>query len=253
LSLLLLHMDDHLVALFRRSAPEIEDYNTLRYALEQAGGGDTLRVLAVTSPVVGDGKTTTAVNLAGVLAHRHDARVLLIDGDLRRPSVAGVLGLASNAGQPGLVDAIQDRHLRLDQVVIHLPDVNLWVLTRGTFPNDPFELLRTSRIPALLQDARRDYDYVIVDTSPLLLVPDTRIFQSWVDGVLLMVSAHRTPRKLVSEALSMINPSKLVGVVFNRDDQPLPGYYGYSGYYGATEKRPRRADTATMGARWPSR
>ena len=138
-------MDDHLVTLFRRSGPEIEDYNTLRYALEQAGAGDTLRVLAVTSPVVGDGKTTTAVNLAGVLAHRHDARVLLIDGDLRRPSVAGVLGLASNTGQPGFIDAIQDWHLTLDQVVTHLPDVNLWVLMPGTFSDDPFELLRTPR------------------------------------------------------------------------------------------------------------
>jgi capsular exopolysaccharide synthesis family protein len=246
-------MDDHLITLFRRSGPEIEDYNTLRYALEQAGGGDGLRVLAVTSPVVGDGKSTTAINLAGVLAHRHDARVLLVDGDLRRPSVAGLLGLASNAGQPGFVDAIQDWRLTLDQVVTHLPDVNLWVLTPGRFADDPFELLRTPRIGTLLQDARRDYDFVIVDTSPLLLVPDTRILQSWVDGVLLMVSAHRTPRKLVTEALNMISRSKLVGVVFNRDDQPLPGNYGYYGYYGATERQLPRADAAKMGARWPSR
>jgi capsular exopolysaccharide synthesis family protein len=246
-------MDDHLVTLFRRSGPEIEDYNTLRYALEQAGGGDALRVLAVTSPVVGDGKTTTAINLAGVLAHRHDARVLLIDGDLRRPSVAGVLGLASNAGQPGFVDAIQDWHLTLDQVVTHLPDVNLWVLTPGTYPNDPFELLRTARVGALLQDARRDYDYVIVDTAPLLLVPDTRILQSWVDGVVLVVSAHRTPRNLLTEALNLITRSKLTGVVFNRDDQPLPAHYGYYGYYGATESRPARPEAAKIGARWPSR
>ena len=246
-------MDDHLVTLFRRSGPEIEDYNSLRYALEQAGAGDTLRVLAVTSPVVGDGKTTTAVNLAGVLAHRHDARVLLIDGDLRRPSVAGVLGLASNTGQPGFIDAIQDRHLTLDQVVTHLPDVNLWVLMPGTFSDDPFELLRTPRVGALLQDARRDYDFVVMDTPPMLLVPDTRILQSWVDGVVLMVSAHRTPRRLVSEALNMIGPSKLVGLVFNRDDQPLPSHYGYYGYYGATENRASRRDAAKMGARWPSR
>jgi capsular exopolysaccharide synthesis family protein len=246
-------MDDHLVTLFRRSGPEIEDYNTLRYALEQAGAGDTLRVLAVTSPVVGDGKTTTAVNLAGVLAHRHDARVLLIDGDLRRPSVAGVLGLACNTGQRGFIDAIQDWHLTLDQVVTHLPDVNLWVLTSGTYSDDPFELLRTPRVGALLQDARRDYDFVVMDTPPMLLVPDSRILQSWVDGVVLMVSAHRTPRRLVSEALNMIGPSKLVGLVFNRDDQPLPSHYGYYGYYGTTEKSASRRDAAKMGARWPAR
>jgi capsular exopolysaccharide synthesis family protein len=233
-------MDDHLVTLFGRSAPEIEDYNTLRYALEQAGVGDALRALAVTSPVVGDGKTTTAINLAGVLAHRRDARVLLIDGDLRRPSVARVLGLASNAGQPGLVDAILDWRLTLDQVVTHLPDVNLWILTTGRFADNPFELVRAPRFGALLQEARREYDFVVMDTSPLLLVPDTRILQSWVDGVLLMVSAHRTPRKLVREALNLIHHSKLIGLVFNRDDQPLPGYYGYYGYQAADE-RPSRA------------
>jgi Mrp family chromosome partitioning ATPase len=92
-----------------------------------------------------------------------------------------------------------------------------------------------------------------MDTSPLLLVPESRILQSWVDGVVLMVSAHRTPRKLVTEALNMISRSKLVGVVFNRDDQPLPGNYGYYGYYGASERQLPRADAAKMGARWPSR
>lgn len=241
-------IDEHLVTLVRRSSPEAEDYNTLRYALEEAGGDAALRVVAVTSPTVGDGKTTTAVNLAGVLAHRREARVLLIDADLRRPSVAPVLGLAG-AAHVGLVDAILDTRLTIEQVVTHMPAHNLWVLPTGRTSDDPFELLRTPRAAELLQDARRRYDIVVLDTSPLLLVPDTRMLESWVDGFVLVVAAHRTPRKLVGEALNLLNPSKLIGLVFNHDDRPLGGYGSYYGY-GYPPSRPRGA----MGRmRWPSR
>jgi capsular exopolysaccharide synthesis family protein len=223
-------IDDHVVTLVRRSSPEAEDYNTLRYALEKAGGEAGLRVVAVTSPTVGDGKTTTAVNLAGVLAHRRDARVLLIDADLRRPSVAPILGHAADAGQAGLVDAILDSRLTLDQVATRLSGFNLWVLHAGRPSDDPFELLRTPRAGELLQEARRRYDMVVLDTSPLLLVPDTQILENWIDGFVLVVAAHRTPRKLVGEALHLLNPSKLIGVVFNNDDRPLSGYKSRYGY-----------------------
>src|SRR5688572_16241364 len=86
-------IDEHLVTLHRRASPELEQYKALRYALEVGIGSNRARVIAVTSPSVADGKSTTAVNLAGVLAHRRDARVLLIDMDLRRPSVDAMLGM----------------------------------------------------------------------------------------------------------------------------------------------------------------
>jgi capsular exopolysaccharide synthesis family protein len=231
---------DHHIVTLGQSSPEAEDYNTLRYALEAAGGDTGLRVVAVTSPTVGDGKTTTAVNLAGVLAHRHEARVLLIDADLRRPSVAPVLGLAG-VHKVGLVDAILDPRLTLKDVVTDFPAFNLSVMTTGRTSDDPFELLRMPRVGELLKEARRLYDMVVLDTSPLLLVPDTRILENWVDGFVLVVSAHRTPRKLVGEALNLLNPSKTIGLVFNNDDRPLSGYRSYYGY-GSPQRRKR----------WPS-
>jgi capsular exopolysaccharide synthesis family protein len=231
-------IDDHLVTLLQRSAPEVEPYKSLRYALEEARGSDpTSRIVAVTSPAVGDGKTTTAVNLAGVLAHRPQARVLLIDADLRRPSVGVQLGLASDAGRLGLADAIVDPDLALERVVTRLPDFNLSVLTAGLPSDDTFELLRMSRLSELLHEARRQYEFVVVDTSPLLLVPDSRILEHCVDGFLLVVAAHRTPRKLVGEALNLLSPSKVIGLVFNRDDRPLTGYYGYHYGYGSPPSR----------------
>jgi Mrp family chromosome partitioning ATPase len=82
----------------------------------------------------------------------------------------------------------------------------------------------------LLREARRDFDCVLVDTPPAALLPDCRLIERWVDGVMLVVAAHKTPRKFVAEALAQLDPAKVVGVVFNADDNPTSSYYG--GYYG---------------------
>lgn len=229
-------MDDHLVTLVRRSSPEAEQYYGLRYALEKARGDSSSIVVAVTSPVVGDGKTTTAINLAGALAHRRDARVLLVDADLRCPAVARMLGL-SDSGQAGLVDVLQDPALSIDRVATVLPEFNLSVVTAGSASDEPFELLRAPRAGEAIAEARLKYEVIILDCSPLLLVPDSQILEKWVDGFMLVVSAHRTPRRLVTDALNLIGPSKLMGAVFNRDDRRLSGYYGH--YYGYGHKTPR--------------
>jgi capsular exopolysaccharide synthesis family protein len=241
------NVDEHLVTLRHRSSPEAEPYNALRYALE-ARGGDNLRAVAVTSPAAGDGKTTTAINLAGALAHRRDGRVLLVDVDLRRPSVGPRLGLANDTDPAGLVDAILDADLTLEDVVTQLPAFNLWLLPAGRFTDEPFELLRTARMKELVQQARREYDFVVLDTSPLLLFPDARILENWIDAFLLVVAAHRTPRKLVEDAVNLLSPSKLIGLVFNGDDRPLSRHYGDS--YGYSYAPPR-AGTSPRRPRWP--
>jgi capsular exopolysaccharide synthesis family protein len=240
---LALSIDEHLVTLVKRSSPEAEQYNSLRYAIERARGGNAgAHVLAVTSPIVGDGKTTTAVNLAGVLAHRPEARVILIDSDLRCPAVGRALGLP--ADDAGFVDVMLDPDLPLTRVAKRLDRFNLSVLTRGRATEDPFELLRTPRAAAVIEAARRHYEYIVLDTSPLLLVPDTRILEGIVDGYLLVVAAHRTPRRLVEDALNLMPPAKLLGLVFNGADQPVRGYYGYGYGYGhasAASRAPKRA------------
>src|SRR5262249_40378359 len=93
------------------------------------------------------------------------------------------------------------------------------------------EVLRSPRFSELLEEARRHYHYVLLDTPPLVAVPDGRVITKAVDGVLLVIGAHRTPRKLLEEALALVEPANLLGLVYNQDDRPLPGYY--RGYYGA--------------------
>ena len=217
-----------LVSLLRPTSFEAEQYRTLRYIVEQLHKDANLQVVAVSSPGAGDGKTTTAINLAGALAQAPDARVLLVDADLRQPSVSKYLGIDDSRGL-GLVDAILKPGLQLDDIAWCLPPFNLSALPVGQPPAAPYEVLKSPRLAKLLEEARQRYDYVVVDTPPLVPVPDCRVMAKWVDGFLLVVAAHKTPRKLVEEALNVMDPTKTLGLIFNNDDRPLSGYYGY--YY----------------------
>lgn len=232
-------LDPHLVSLAAPASFEAEHYRTLRARLETRHEGKALQVLAVTSAAVGDGKTTTAINLAGALAQSREARVLLVDSDLRRPSVGLQLGLEDPRGA-GLADAILDPERSLESVVLRGLPLNLAVLTAGGLPPAPYEVLKSPRFGTLLEEARRLFDYVVVDTPPLIPVPDCRLIARWVDGLLMVVAAHQTPRKLVEEGLSLIEPAKVVGIVFNRDQRPYSGYYGYYHAYARGSGRPRR-------------
>jgi non-specific protein-tyrosine kinase len=195
----------------------------VRHLLEQLHRTAQLTIVAVSSAMVGDGKTTTSINLAGALAQASDTRVLLVDADLRNSSIPRQLALGP-AGRRGLIDAILDPSLGLDDVVSPRPAFNLDVLPAGTLRPAPYEVLKSLRLGDLLEEARRRYDYVVVDTAPLLAVPDSRLIGKWVDGFLVVVAANRTPRKLVAETLDLMEPAKLIALLFNGDDQAPSGY-----------------------------
>jgi capsular exopolysaccharide synthesis family protein len=231
-------VDEHLVSLRAPDSFEADQYRVLRHFLQGAPETDRLRVLAISSPAAGEGKTTTAVNLAVTLAQSPGARVLLVDTDLRRPCVAQSLGLDPAAG-PGLAGALRDERLDLPAVV-RVTGFGLSVLLAGPLHGNPYPLLESPRLGRLIDEARAAYDYVLLDTPPLLLVPDCRLLSQWVDGFLLVVAARRTPRKLLAETLGITDAGKLLGIVFNGDERPLSGYGKgyYAGYYGEPS-RPR--------------
>jgi capsular exopolysaccharide synthesis family protein len=222
-------VDRRLVSLLSPGTMEAEQYRALRHLIEQFHKSASLTVVAVTSPGAGDGKTTTAINLAGALAQDPAARILLVDADLRAPALPQRLGLDAFHAR-GLVDAILNPRLGLDDIVQRVAPFNLSVVPAGRRPGVPYELLASPRFGELLDAARRAFDYVILDSPPLVLFPDCRLLGQWVDGSLLVVAAHRTPRRMVEEALALIDPAKLVGLVFNADDRALSSYYGDDGY-----------------------
>ena len=199
-----------------------EQYQGLRITIERLTKTRGSQVLAITSPAAGEGKTLTAVNLAGALARESDGRVLLIDADLRRPSIAATLGLETS---PGLTDVLSSDQLELAAVAQPVQSLPLWAVTSGTPGSAIHRLLRSPRLDGLIQRARQDFDVVIVDTPPLLPVFDSAVLSRIVDQMLVVVAANQTPRKLLGEALNLVDPAKVMGIVFNRDDRPLFGYY----------------------------
>jgi capsular exopolysaccharide synthesis family protein len=227
---------EQLVSLLAPDSFAADQYRTLRHTIECFRKESRVNVIAVTSPGPGDGKTVTTLNLAGALAQSADARVLVMDADLRRPSVAEYLGLTP-LRLPGLAEAILDSDYDLARVVRRLEPFNLSVVPAGVPQPAPYELLNSPRLEALLGEVRRQFDYVLIDTPPSVPLPDCRIIERWVDGLLVVVAAHKTSRRLLAETLNVLDPAKVLGIVFNADDRPMSGYYGYYGDYYANSRQ----------------
>jgi len=227
-------VDSHLVSLVSPAGLEAEQYRALRHVVEQRKKAENVSVIAVSGPGVGDGKTTTAINLAGALAQGADASVLLVECDLRKPSIGRLLGFQDSAGV-GLVDAILNPRLSLIDIVQPRPPFNLGVVVAGQTPPSPYEVLKAPRLGALLDEARELYDYVVMDTPPLVAVQDCRVVARWVDSILVVVAADHTPRALLDAAFDSLDPAKVMGIVFNGYDHLVSGRYAshYSSYYAA--------------------
>lgn len=242
-------LETRFVSLGQPGSLEADQYRMLRCELDYLRKDRRLSVVAVTSPGVGDGKTTTAINLAGTLAQDPKARVLLVDADLRRPSVGRLLGCGERTDGPGLAGAILEPGRSLASVVRERPAFNLWVLPAGPPRSLPFELLRSPRLGELLAEARERFDFVVVDTPPLLLLPDCRALAERVDGFLLIVSANQTPRRSVAAALGALEEQKTIGIVYNHDSRPPSSYHKYYKHYYAAPAA-STAERPGGGRRW---
>jgi len=225
---------EQLVSFVEPGSPAADRYRGLRYSLEGLRREAGQPVVAVTSPTSGDGKTVTVLNLAGAFAQAPGARVLVVDADLRKPSVAAYLGLRSGRSTD-LSRALRSGVCTLDTVVERIDALNLSVAASSHPEPTPCELLNSAGLATLIRDARREFDCVLIDTPPALL-PDCRVIERWVDGFVVIVTAHKTPRRLLAEALNEIDREKILGVIFNGDDHTLDRYYGYYGY-GASQQR----------------
>ncbi len=220
--------DAHLVSLLSPATIEAEQYRTLSLMLEQRRQSGLLQVVAVSSPMMGDGKTVTAINLSGAIAQSPSARVLLIDLDLRKPSVGSQLGLRDHT--VGFRDVFVNGEMTLKDVARRNPAWNLSVVTAGRAQALPHEIFKSQRFVDLLDEARGDYEWIILDTAPLVLAPDCIMMSRAVDGFVMIIGADKTSRTDVAEALNILGPSKLVGLVFNGDSRLLKTYISYGPY-----------------------
>jgi succinoglycan biosynthesis transport protein ExoP len=186
-------------------------------------------VVQLTSSMAGEGKTTTSTNLAVVLAQAGH-RVALVDADLRRPRVHEVFGLPQT---PGFTDLLLGADAK--DVVNHVDidgGTELSVYSSGTVPSNPSEMLSGRRLKQLLIDMGAHYDYVIVDSAPILPVSDSVALSASVDGVLVVAHAGRVTDGNVLETLERLDRvgAPILGLVLNQASQQSKGYYAYGGY-----------------------
>jgi succinoglycan biosynthesis transport protein ExoP len=206
-----------------------EAFRSLRTSLVFTSRGDGPRLIGVTSTQPLEGKTTTACNLAMVLAYG-GARVLLIDADMRRPGLHRTMGIENPAG----LSHVLTGQARVREVVRRTHDPNLLVMTAGRTPPNPSELLASERMRQLLQNlASGPFDWVIIDTPPVLAVTDAVILASNLSGLVFVVGAEMTRRAHAARAIETLQAGQphIIGVVLNRVDFDRNKYY-YSRYYG---------------------
>jgi polysaccharide biosynthesis transport protein len=207
-----------------------EAFRSLRTSLVfTSGAGDGARVVAVTSSQPLEGKTTTACNVAAALA-LGGARVLLVDADMRRPGLHKAMGMQNGLGLSHLLVG----QARVRDAVQRTSEPNLFVITAGVTPPNPSELLASERMRAFVRNlAAGPFDWVIIDTPPVLAVTDSVILAQMVSGVIFVFGAEMTRRVHAERALETLAPShsRIIGAVLNRVDFEANKYY-YSRYYG---------------------
>src|SRR6267142_1696206 len=221
-----------------------ESFRALRTAILLSTAEHPPKTLLVTSAHPKEGKTSVSLNLAITLAQK-GCRVLILDADFRRPGVTSTLGLLNKRGLSNILSGAETLEKCIGQV-----DTleNLWVLPTGPCPPHPAELLASPSMGCLLQTICQQFDHVIIYSPSLLLIADTMILSSMVDGVVIVVENEKTSRGAVVRACRVITNSggRILGAVLNKVDARRDGYsghYSYQDYYGYADYYSPEAST----------
>jgi protein-tyrosine kinase len=205
-----------------------EQYRRLAATLHHAQEDTGLKVVMIASAVMGEGKTLTASNLALTLSESYKRRVLLIDGDFRRPALHVVFNLDAPSGLSEGLTSVVEQKLPLYRV-----SSRLTILPAGSPSSDPMAGLTSNRMRRVIQEARAAFDWVIVDTPPVGLLPDANLLATMVDGAVLVVRAGSTPYHQVVRAVDALTRDRLLGVVLNSAAMTGNGSHNYYTYYHA--------------------
>lgn len=218
-----------------REAPG-EEFRTLRTRLNHLQTVQPLRTLVVTSASPAEGKSFTAVNLALTQAQLTDKKVILTDFDFRRPSVDKTLQLTPS---PGITDYLRGE-IPLAKAIRKLENPNLYVMTAGQPVPNPLELLNLRECRTLLDDLRQNFDWVIIDSPPLLFAADGNLLATMSDGTMLVVRIGSTTIETVSRALQSLCENNVLGIVVNgaRRGELYSKYSYYHDYYGPDRAEP---------------
>jgi protein-tyrosine kinase len=209
-------------------AASVEQYRRLAATLHHAQNETGVKVIMIASAVAGEGKTLTAANLALTLSESYRRRVLLVDADLRRPTLHELFRLPNTSGlTEGLLSA-EERKLPVRQL-----SPGLSVLTAGRPSADPMSGLTSERMRHILEEAKEAFDWVIIDTPPIGILTDANILARMADAAVFVIRAQSTPFEMVQRAVDILGRDRIIGAVLNgADESSIAGHYYYGGYYG---------------------
>lgn len=213
-----------------------EQYRRLAAALHQGNASAELAVVMIASAVAGEGKSLTAANLAITLSESYQRRVLLVDADLRRPTLHSIFNVPRSPGLTDALTAVDDR-----QGCVHAITDHLSVLPAGKLTVDPIAGLTSARMRHIIGAARTTYTWVVIDTPPVGVLTDASLLSSMVDATILVVKADSTPYDLTKRAVDAIGADRLLGVVLNRAALRAHRYsYGYGDYSKYLSEEPKQ-------------
>ena len=206
-----------------------EAYRTLRTALLLSRAGSPPRSILFTSATNSEGKTVSSINTAVVFAHT-GARVLIVDADLRRPRCHKVLGIEN---RHGLTEVLAGTN-QVSELIRETGIEGLWLMTAGSIPPNPSELVGSDRMRETLAGLVSEFDLIVIDSPPLMPVTDAMLLSTMVDGVVLVVNSSKTAKQMARAACTRLEfaRAKLFGVLLNEVDMNSPHYKHYSSYYG---------------------
>ncbi|NVM21506.1 MAG: polysaccharide biosynthesis tyrosine autokinase [Desulfobacterales bacterium] len=222
-------MDTRLASFLEPGSLAAESFKMLRAKLFTRNEGSRPRSIMITSPLPLDGKSTAATNLAINIAQGINEYVMLVDCDLRKPSLAGLLGLNANKG----IREYLEEGTSVAPYLVKTPVKKLTLLPAGKPPQNPSELLSSEKMRRLIEEIKARYEdrYIIFDATPTQFAAETTFLASMMDGVILVVRSGKTAKDLVMEAVQNIGSNKILGLVFNASSENHRGYRYYYRYY----------------------
>ncbi len=222
-----------------------EQYRTLRTQVFHAAERQLTQIILLTSAIAGEGKTSTILNLAWAIAQSKEKRVLVIDGDLRRPSVSSYLGLDFELGFGEVINEVSEAL----PSIVRVADSSLYILSSSREAAQPAESLSKERVGETLNELRKYFDYILIDAPPVVAFADARLLANHADAVIVVVRAGLAGHSTVERAIEALPSNRILGVVLNGADQMSEvGYYGYYGYgYGYSRQKESQSLLERLG------
>jgi capsular exopolysaccharide synthesis family protein len=226
--------DSKLICLTNPESLGAEKFRFLGVRLRQLQQSRPLKKLLITSTIPEEGKSTVSANLATILARKQQPKILLMDGDLRRPSLSKQFGLGK---LPGLSEWLHGEPRPIKHIY-RLDGPNLWFLPAGKPPENPLELMQAGRLSKLMEQLAGWFDWIVVDSPPVLPLADTSVWARFVDGILLVTREGTTKRRQLKSGLQALEHSKLLGAVVNScaSTDHTSYYYRYGPAAGQNEE-----------------